>query len=233
MTIIALKYWVKNDSGKIAKILKNIYFSIRHFQIPSVPVIYKSVHELHMLVNHSLSWLARVFYWTPIFQTYLVTPAKRLYIYCGMPQVIGNIELFIGDDCRISGHTTFSGRNANGNRPRLSIGNNVGIGWQTTIAVGRNIVIGDNARIAGRCFLAGYPGHPMDVKDRAAGLPDTEDQVGDIILDNDVWLGTNVTVNAGVTIGAGSVVASGSVVTKDIPPGVLAAGVPAKIIRQL
>jgi len=73
----------------------------------------------------------------------------------------------------------------------------------------------------------------MDAKDRAAGLPDTEDQVGDIILDNDVWLGTNVTVSAGVTVGVGSVVASGSVVTKDIPPGVLAAGVPAKVIRQL
>ena len=40
-------------------------------------------------------------------------------------------------------------------------------------------------------------------------------------------------VMAGVTIGEGSVIAAGSVVTKDIPPGVLAGGNPAKVIKQL
>ena len=117
--------------------------------------------------------------------------------------------------------------------PELIIGKNCGIGWQTTIAVGRTIRLGDNVRISGRAFLAGYPGHPIDAKARAAGLPDTEDQIGDIVLEDDVWLGTNATVSAGVTIGKGTIVAGGSVVTKDLPPGVLAGGVPAKVIRKL
>ncbi len=48
-----------------------------------------------------------------------------------------------------------------------------------------------------------------------------------------MWLATWVTVTAGVTIGAGTVVAAGSVVTKDLPPGVLAAGIPARVVRAL
>jgi acetyltransferase-like isoleucine patch superfamily enzyme len=113
------------------------------------------------------------------------------------------------------------------------VGNNVDIGWQTTIAVGRSIEIGNNVRSAGRAFLAGYPGHPIDAAARATGAPDTEDQIGDIVLEDDVWLATGVTVSAGVRIGRGTIVAAGSVVTKDLPPGVLAAGVPARVVRQL
>ena len=64
-------------------------------------------------------------------------------------------------------------------------------------------------------------------------MPDTEDQIGDITLKDDVWLATGVTISAGVTVGQGSIIAAGSVVTKDIPSGVLAGGVPAKVLRQI
>ncbi len=150
-----------------------------------------------------------------------------------MPQVIGSLLIDVGDGCRISGHTTFSGRSASQKTPELIIGKNCGIGWQTAISVGSRVVLGNNVRIPGRVHLTGYPGHPLDAAARAAGKPDTDDQVGDIILEDDVWLGTGVTVNAGVTIGQGTIVASGSVVTGDLPPGVLAGGVPAKVIRTI
>lgn len=53
-----------------------------------------------------------------------------------------------------------------------------------------------------------------------------------ITIEDKVWIGCNVIILAGVTIGKGSVVAAGAVVTKDVPPGKLAAGNPAKIIRD-
>ena len=82
-------------------------------------------------------------------------------------------------------------------------------------------------------MLAGYPGHPLDARARAAGAADTDEQVGDIILEDDVWLATGVTVIAGVRIGRGTVVAAGSVVTRDLPANVLAAGNPARVIRSI
>lgn len=48
-----------------------------------------------------------------------------------------------------------------------------------------------------------------------------------------VWIGGGVRVMPGVSIGDGAVIASGSVVTKDIPAGVLAAGVPCRPIRPI
>lgn len=54
---------------------------------------------------------------------------------------------------------------------------------------------------------------------------------GDIILDDDVWIGYNVTILSGVHIGQGAIVAAGAVVTKDVPPYAIMGGVPAKIVK--
>lgn len=53
-----------------------------------------------------------------------------------------------------------------------------------------------------------------------------------IVIEDNVWIGMNVTILKGVRIGAGAVIAAGAVVTKDVPAGCLAAGVPAKVIRE-
>lgn len=53
-----------------------------------------------------------------------------------------------------------------------------------------------------------------------------------IVIGNKVWIGTNVTVLKGVTIGDGCIIAAGSVVTKNIPAKCLAAGIPAKVIKE-
>ena len=54
---------------------------------------------------------------------------------------------------------------------------------------------------------------------------------GDIVLQDDVWIGCNCTIMSGVTIGQGAVVAAGAVVTRDVPPYAIVGGVPAKVIK--
>ena len=58
------------------------------------------------------------------------------------------------------------------------------------------------------------------------------DNKGDIVIDNDVWIGYEAVIMAGVHIGDGAVIASRAVVTKDVPPYTIVGGTPAKEIRK-
>lgn len=57
------------------------------------------------------------------------------------------------------------------------------------------------------------------------------EQKGQIIIENDVWIGNNVIILSGVTIGNGAVIAAGTVVSKDVPPYAIVAGNPQRIIK--
>lgn len=224
-----IRAWIKEGRHPVARLLR----TVSRTGMPCVPVIHKPLYKLHVTLCGLFSNFWRIVYFTPLFRARLCTPScKGLYLYSGLPYVSGPLSIRCGDNCRISGKTTLSGRTTS-NTPVLLIGNNCDIGWMTTIAVGGRVCLGNNVRLAGRNFLAGYPGHPTEAKARARGLPDTPDQVGDIILEDDVWLATGASIMAGVRIGHGSIIAAGSVVTKDIPAGVLAGGIPAKVIRKL
>lgn len=72
-------------------------------------------------------------------------------------------------------------------------------------------------------------GHAVDAQQRSQGIGTS----APITLEDNVWIGANSTICGGVTIGADSVIGAGSVVTHDIPTGVVAAGVPCKVIRRV
>ena len=72
-------------------------------------------------------------------------------------------------------------------------------------------------------------GHPMNIAQRNAG----QEYAKPIVVGDNVWIGGGVSVLPGVTIGSNTVIGAGSVVNRDIPSGVLAAGNPCRVIRQL
>ena len=94
--------------------------------------------------------------------------------------------------------------------------------WKS-ISLGKEVAIGPDVTICDGDSHYLSLGEDSGV----SGNPDTP-----IVLEDHVWVGARAIILKGVTIGAGSVIAAGSVVVKDIPPGCLAAGVPAKVIRQ-
>jgi maltose O-acetyltransferase len=112
---------------------------------------------------------------------------------------------------------------------KLKIGNNTFIGDETLIAGGKSIVtIGENCDISSRVnIITGT--HKIGNIEHAAGEGYSEN----IIIKDGVWIGVGATILHGVTIGKGSIIAAGSVVTKNIPSGVLAAGVPAIVKKVL
>ena len=93
---------------------------------------------------------------------------------------------------------------------------------------GARVTFGDNVFVAPHCGFY-TAGHPLDHERRNAGL----EYALPITIGNNVWIGAQVCVLPGVTIGDNSVIGAGSVVTKDIPAGVLAAGNPCRVIREI
>ncbi|CAM3625712.1 Putative acetyltransferase [Vibrio aerogenes CECT 7868] len=226
------KQWLRHHPNPRHRQMFQTLKKVRAFELPSPRVYNGLVCGIYTLSTTVSSTLMRWLVYTPVFRARATMTGRRLYLYSGTPYISGPLQIYVGDDCRISGQTTMTGRSTSKN-PTLRIGHNVGIGWQTTLAVGTQIILEDNVRIAGRAFLCGYSGHPLDAARRARGEPDDDDQAGDIHLKRDCWLGTNVSVKQGVTIGEGTIVASDSVVIHDLPDFVLAAGNPAKVIRSL
>lgn len=229
----SLRAWAKRRETPLARAVHGAATALRGARVPVVRPLHGALLAGFTATREAIAQAMRIAWWTPLFLSQVETPAPGLRLDGGMPQVLGPLRLRIGRDCRINGRTTFAARPSTRPAPLLEIGDNVGISWLTSISVGTRVVLGDNVRVAQRCFLAGYPGHPLDAADRAAGLPCTAAQIGDIVLERDVWLGTGVMVMPGVTIGRGTIVAAGSVVTRDLPPFVVAAGMPARPIREL
>ncbi|MER7820204.1 sugar O-acetyltransferase [Streptomyces sp. NPDC096153] len=90
------------------------------------------------------------------------------------------------------------------------------------ITVGAHCQFGPNVQLL-------TPSHELDAERRREGW-----EKGDpITIGDNVWLGGGVIVCPGVTIGDDTVVGAGAVVTRDLPPGVLAVGNPARVIRAL
>lgn len=89
--------------------------------------------------------------------------------------------------------------------------------------------IGDKVRIATQCVII-PANHSYDNPTTPIMLqPETREG---IVIGDDVWIGAGVRIMDGVTIGSGCVIAAGAVVTNSIPENSVAAGVPARIIKN-
>lgn len=108
------------------------------------------------------------------------------------------------------------------------------IGARTFISFGlvaldvARILIGDDVQVGPRVQLL-TPTHPLAPEARRSKW----EAAAPITIGDNAWLAGGVTVCPGVSIGADTVVGAGSVVTRDLPPGVLAVGAPARVVRSL
>jgi acetyltransferase-like isoleucine patch superfamily enzyme len=110
---------------------------------------------------------------------------------------------------------------------QLRIGSRVFVNHGCTINDLGGIDIGDQVMIGPNVQLI-TSGHATAPAERRSMIT-----VAPIVIERGVWVGAGATVLAGVTVGEDAVIAAGAVVTRDVPPGTLAAGVPARVVKTL
>jgi acetyltransferase-like isoleucine patch superfamily enzyme len=114
---------------------------------------------------------------------------------------------------------------------RVVIGEGCFLNRGTMIASLELVEVGDHTMFANGCFI-GDSDHRYDDRTR----PITHQGFvarGPVRIGSNCWFGVNCVITGGVGIGDRAVVGANSVVTQDIPPGTIAAGAPAKVIREI
>jgi acetyltransferase-like isoleucine patch superfamily enzyme len=109
-----------------------------------------------------------------------------------------------------------------GSRSRIQPGCHL-ISFEAPIEIGRDVGLAQNCAI----YSYDHGMHP--------DMPISQQPLqskGPVVIDDHTWLGVGVIVLSGVHIGTGAVIASGSVVTRDVPPGAIAGGVPARVLKM-
>jgi acetyltransferase-like isoleucine patch superfamily enzyme len=117
-----------------------------------------------------------------------------------------------------------------------TVNNGVGpvvIGDRTRIGLGCVLIgpvtVGNDVMFAQNVVVSGLNHGYQDINTPPSLQPV---ETKPISIGDEVWIGANVVITAGVTIGKHAVVAAGSVVTKDVPDFSIAAGNPARILKQ-
>lgn len=111
---------------------------------------------------------------------------------------------------------------------KISFGNHFYANTGLTILDENYVTFGNNVYLAPHVSIY-TAGHPIDASVRNTDL----EYAKPVTIGDNVWIGGDVTINPGVTIGSNVVIGSGSVVTRDIPSGVVAAGNPCRVLREI
>jgi acetyltransferase-like isoleucine patch superfamily enzyme len=111
----------------------------------------------------------------------------------------------------------------------IHIGKNVYIGYDVIFdrIYPHCITIQDYAEIGDRSIISAHSRGSMLLR----GM--YERKIEPVTIERGAWIMPGVIITPGVTIGERAVIGTGAVVTKDIPPEVVAIGVPAKVIKQV
>ena len=137
-------------------------------------------------------------------------------------QILSGLLGSIGEKCHVMQPFTCDyGSN-------IRIGDRTFLNYDVLILDGAPVTIGNDVLIGPRVCIY-TAAHPIDPDVRSTELL----QAAPVRICDKVWIGGSAVINPGVTVGEGSIVGSGSVVTRDVPPYVVAAGNPCRVIRQI
>lgn len=223
---------IRNRDGVIPDLLYRTYKAIQHFNVRPIPGLYHVLAAERHVRQNALRWIKQKFYDEPLFRLRCTQCGPGFNLVDGIPQVYGDLDLRIGTSVTMHGTTTFVAAKVICN-PRMTIGDRTHCGSRFGVAVGADVTIGNDVLIADDVRIFTYDSHPLDMNKRAQNLPAEPETSRPVVIESNAWIGSRAMVMKGVRVGKGSIVAAGSIVVKDVPPLVIVAGNPARIVKRL
>ena len=147
--------------------------------------------------------------------------------------LLGTQNIYIGNNVVIESGVQLATYSTKDYKPEIHISDNTLIRRNSHITAINKIRIGKNV-LTGTNVLISDNEHGESSRQNMNIQPRLRQLVskGEVIIEDNVWIGNNACILGGVRIGMGSIIGANTVVTKDIPPYSIAAGVPAKIISH-
>lgn len=145
------------------------------------------------------------------------------------------------NDIRIGDYVDIYGDVNSQNHGKVTIGNHTRIGRHASIQCCESITVGSHVAIAREAIITDNSTHPSSALFRRVKSMMPPDSTvhfwrfsahKPVVIKDNAWIGEKSRICKGVTIGENSIVAANSVVTKDVPDNSIAAGNPAKIVRE-
>jgi acetyltransferase-like isoleucine patch superfamily enzyme len=223
---------IKRRESWWARFLYGLAVKGRQAHVPYVPGLHDLLYVERRLRLHSWRNLKRLLYYEPLMKSRCVSVGKNLTLLQALPLITGNLRIYVGDNVTIDGTNTFAA-NRIYDSPELRIGSHSFIGWHVTISVGQRAVIGEHCLIGANVLIADNDMHPLSAEARRRNETVAKDAIKPVCIGDDVWIGSGCHILKGVKIGNGSVIGAGSVVVDDVPSGCIAAGNPARIVKNL
>jgi acetyltransferase-like isoleucine patch superfamily enzyme len=217
------------------KFAKRFVLGLLHLHIPVGNVarpFVKILYGLHVAGREALIWLLRFFWYEPLFRSRCERVGERLQME-KLPYITGAGRIVVGSDVWLSGKSTIGFGNRVYDTPEFSIGDHSFVGHNCSFLIAESVTIGKHCLLAGGVRVSDFDGHPADAEARRRNDPMPADSIQPIVIGDDAWIGAGAYILKGVRIGERAIIGAGSVVTADVPADAVAAGNPARIIRQL
>lgn len=233
MSRMSFRRWMATSDQPLATCARRVRGAVRGISVPAPRIVVKPLLWAFLLLRRICFFLKRVFICEPLFKAYCEKCGKRLRTGVFVHWVQGHGSLIVGDHCWIDGKSTFTFASRYSDKPTLKIGDHSGIGHGCTFAVGKRITIGRHTLFSGQTTVFDSSGHHTDPEARRAGRPPPAEEVREVVIGDDVWIGLRCIIFPGVKIGDGSIVSAGSVVRTHVPPYSVVAGNPARVVFRL
>lgn len=141
-------------------------------------------------------------------------------------RIMAQGPIVLGERCELHDFAYLDTQTAEGS---ITLGNGTAIGPQTIVFGSGGVAFGEGCSIAGQSMIVSSTHVTADIGRpiRAQGFTSAP-----IVIEDDVWLGAQCMVLPGTVIGRGAIVGAKSLVRGTVPPLVMAAGMPVRVIKQ-